>query len=119
VNSGIISVGLPETDSDDLLLLARWLRDEDEFRGRVTVINQPAEPGHMGAVVDVLQVAVGSEGAATALVLSLFGWLHHRRTAQKVTMRIKLENGTEAEFTCASTEGASALLDKVHAMIGD
>lgn len=117
MDSGTISVGLPETD--DLRLLARWLRDEDELRGRVTLVDKPAEPGHMGGVADVLQVAVGSGGAVTAFVTSLFGWLHHRRAIHRVTLRIRLANGTETELTCGSTDDAKTLLDKLHGMIGN
>jgi hypothetical protein len=117
VDSGIISVGLPETD--DLRLLANWLRDEEELRGRVSLVDQPAQPGHMGGMADVVQVAVGSGGAVTALVLSLFNWLRHREANERVTMRIALENGAEAEFTCSSADDANALLDKLYGMIGD
>lgn len=117
VNSGIISVGLREPD--DLRLLANWLRDEDELRGRVTLVDRPAEPGHMGAVADILEVAVGSGGAATALVTSLFSWLHHRRTDERVTMWIKLDSGAEIEFTCGSGDDANTLLDKVQGMMGE
>lgn len=100
-------------------MLANWLRAEDELRGRVSLAGGPVAPGHMGVVDDVVQVAVGSGGAVTVLVTSLFAWLHHRRSAQRVTMRITLDNGATVEFTCGSSDNAAVLLDRLHGMIGD
>ncbi|HEX3589248.1 MAG TPA: hypothetical protein VHV74_06415 [Pseudonocardiaceae bacterium] len=113
MNSGIISIGFPETDDDDLRRLANWLRDEDELRGRVSLVNRPPAPGQMGATLDVLQVAVASGGVASVAVTSLFGWLSHRGTARKVTLRLRADNGREIAVTCGSPDDLGAVLDQV------
>lgn len=113
MNSGIISIGLPETDDDDLRRLASWLRDEDDLRGRVNLVNRPAQPGDMGSVLDVLQVSVASGGAAAVAIESLFAWLKHRRTTRQVTVNLRTDNGREIVVTCGSPDDLSAVLGQV------
>ncbi len=59
--------------------LESWLGREDEFRGRVSIEQQPIAPDEMGAVSDVLIVALGSGGAGSALVTTLIVWINHRK----------------------------------------
>lgn len=106
MNSGTISVNLAGTD-DELRLLANWLRDEDDLRGRVDLVELPIEPGHMGAALAAIEVLVTSSTAST-LVRSLFDWLRHRRTTEKVTLRVG-----DVEITCGSADDAATLLAKV------
>lgn len=68
-----------ENVAPELRDLASWLRREDEFRGRVVVEQQPVQPGNMGALSDMLVVAVGSGGLSTALATSLALWIKHRK----------------------------------------
>ena len=110
VTSGTISVNL--ASDDDLRQLANWLRDEDELRGRVRLVERPIEPGHMGGVLDTVQI-VATSGTATALVTSLFGWLRHRRTAERVTLRVG-----ETELQCGSADDAARLLAQLQGLLG-
>jgi hypothetical protein len=52
---------------------------ETEFRGRVHPEGEPPAPGEMGAVTDVLVVALSSGGAITVLLSSITTWLKARR----------------------------------------
>jgi hypothetical protein len=66
--------------------LRQWLSDEPEFRGRITAGDAEMSDGDMGAVVDVLVVAVGSGGALTMLVNSISAWLRQRRSEVEVEL---------------------------------
>jgi hypothetical protein len=63
----------------ELASLWEWLRVEPHLRGHVRVVSAPPGEGEMGAVVDVLTVALGSGGAGAVLASSLNTWLRHRR----------------------------------------
>jgi outer membrane receptor protein involved in Fe transport len=59
--------------------LRTLLSREDALRGRVSV-EQPTIPsGQMGGLAEVLIVALGAQGAGTALATSLAAWIRHRR----------------------------------------
>jgi hypothetical protein len=75
-----------EVPPEDLASLTSWLTDNETLRGRVRPQQPPPEPGHLGAVVDVLTVALGSGGVGVALVQSLCTWLRHRRPAVTITL---------------------------------
>jgi hypothetical protein len=117
VADGTVSVRLDGPD-DELRLLAGWLRREDEFRGRVALVDKPIVRGEMGGALDAVQVMVTS-GTATALVTSLFEWLRHRRTTKAVTLKIRDGKGRELDITCGSTDDAQALLDKMRSFLSD
>jgi hypothetical protein len=112
VTSGTISVGIEGSD-DELRQLANWLRDEDDLRGRVRLVDRAPQPGHMGSALDTIEV-LATSGTATALVTSVFGWLRHRRSAERVTLRVR-----EAELTCGSADDAAMLMDKLHGLLGE
>ena len=63
----------------ELVELAEWMSREDEFRGRVEVEQPEVRPGEMGGAAEVLVVALGAQGAGTALAASLSIWIKHRR----------------------------------------
>ena len=76
-------------ESDEIAALSalrQWLSDEPEFRGRITTGGAQLSDSDMGAVVDVLVVAVGSGGALTMLVSSISSWLQQRRSEVEVEM---------------------------------
>lgn len=106
-----VSVSLDGTD-DELRQLAQWLRDEDELRGRVTLMEQPISPGHMGGVLDTIQVVLTS-GTAGSLVTSIIAWLGHRRATGKVTVKIPTARGQVIEMRCGSADDAQDILDKI------
>lgn len=109
-----VSVSLDGSD-DELRQLAGWLRDEDELRGRVRIVDRPIEPGRMGGVLDTVEVALTS-GTAGTLVTSLFAWLTHRRAAGRV--KLKVRNGDRTiELTCGSADDAGTVLDRLGAFL--
>jgi hypothetical protein len=93
-------------DERQLRSLREWLVDEPDMRGsKVTLAVPEFAPGHMGAVSDVLVVALGSGGAGAALVASLSAWLQTRVTTVKMRMR-SAEGEVEIEATTARDPAA-------------
>ncbi len=66
--------------------LLDWLRDEDALRGLVRRANTPIGEGDLGAITDVITVAVSSGITVTALARSLTTWLTHRRSDLDITV---------------------------------
>lgn len=115
--SGTVSVDLDCSD-DELRSLAKWLRDEDELRGRVSLVPRPIESGEMGATLDTVQVAITS-GTVGTLLTSLFAWLTHRRLTKKVFLKFRTEQGREITLTCGSADDVSQVLEDVRTLIAD
>lgn len=59
--------------------LYAWLSREDDLRGRVSAERSAIPSGQMGALAEVLMVALGAQGAGTVLATSLAAWVRHRR----------------------------------------
>ncbi|EOD63867.1 effector-associated constant component EACC1 [Amycolatopsis vancoresmycina] len=79
-----------ETTESELRSLRDWLAAEDELRS--TRVNwKPAEqrPGEMGAVADVLVVALGAGGAGTVVANSIATWIKHRSRDLKLKITTK------------------------------
>jgi hypothetical protein len=117
VVSGTVSVSLDGSD-DDLRSLARWLRDEDDLRGRVRLVDGRILPGQMGGVLDLIDVVVTSATAST-FVRSFFGWLNHRRTAERATIKATTAKGDRFELTFGSADDAKDVLGALNAMLSD
>jgi len=111
VVAGTAAIRIESTDDSDgeLRQLARWLRDEDELRGRVDLTHEPLRPDQMGGLVDTVTVVLTS-GTAGALVTSLFTWLGHRKAAGKVSVTVESASGDRIELSCGSPEDAEKLL---------
>lgn len=73
-------------DDEDLRALARWLGEERELRGEVRHVAAPIGDTELGAITDLLTVAVGTGGAGTVLAQALVTWLRTRRTKAKITV---------------------------------
>jgi hypothetical protein len=81
----------------DLAALRDWLRAEPELRGRVRLAGKPPDPGSMGALSDLLTVAVGPGAAVTVFASALVTWIRHRtRTAH---VRVSWPDGAEIELS--------------------
>jgi hypothetical protein len=107
---------------DVLRNLRGWLLDEPDFRGRATLREAPARPGHMGPAVDALLLAfAGGGGAAlgTETVRMLGGvlvaWLKARTSPVEVTVR--RADGAEVTLSADDVRGLSA--DGVARMLDD
>lgn len=112
------TVAVKVDDSDGVRSLARWFRDEDEFRGRARVTEQPIGPAHMGGAVEALVVAATS-GSVEAFVSALVGWFRHRRGPSAVSLKLSTDTGRELELTCGSQDDAQQLLDRVRVFFDD
>jgi hypothetical protein len=109
-----VSVFCDDNDgADELRTLAGWLSDEDEFRGRVRLARRVLQSGQMGGVLDALTVAVGSGGAAGTLVQSLFLWLKQRRSTPTVRLKLRSDDGREAELDLQGVQDATTIVDQV------
>jgi hypothetical protein len=84
--SASLAVHGERDDIAALSALRQWLSDEPEFRGQIATGGAQLSDSDMGAVVDVLVVAVGSGGALTMLVNSISTWLQQRRSEVEVEL---------------------------------
>jgi hypothetical protein len=117
VDSGTVDIRIDD-EADELRLLARWLRGEDEFRGRVDFVERTPIPGQMGGIADSITVIVTS-GTATTLVSSVFAWLRRRKETNAVSLKLRNVNGRELELTCGSGTDAEKLLAQVRTLFDD
>ncbi|GHJ38875.1 hypothetical protein [Streptomyces sp. TS71-3] len=81
----------PEEDTEDALRsLLLWVRQDENVpagvRGRIAAGEEPPA-GSMGAVLDLVEFAVGSGISAAALVVSVLQWRDGRRRAPAVILR--------------------------------
>ena len=115
MSTGSVAIG---GDEEDLRSLAKWLRDEDGLRGRVSLADRPIAAGQMGGVLDSVVVALTSANVGV-LVKSLFGWLGHRRDASSVTLKARNANGAEIELKCGSAADATVVIDELRSFLVD
>jgi hypothetical protein len=111
MSSASVTIG-SDGSAEDLRSLARWLRGEDELKGRVRLVDSAIAPGELGGELEAL-VLVLSSGTATAFVTSLFHWLGRRRAATMIILRIKDKNGKTVELRCGSADDAAVLLGQI------
>jgi hypothetical protein len=88
-----IRISVADGDLAELESLDDWLRGEPELAGRVKAAGSPPTRGHLGALTEVLTVALGSGGAITVLAASLKGWLSLPRRSD-VTIKIDRKDGS-------------------------
>ncbi|MGO1056167.1 effector-associated constant component EACC1 [Crossiella sp. CA198] len=112
---GSASIAISGGGSEQLRELAGWLRDEDELRGRVELVDAPVRSGELGAELEAVVVLVTS-GTATVLVRSLFGWLGRRTEARRVSLKIKAQ-GREVTVQAGSADEAQAVLAEVRRIL--
>lgn len=86
--------------------LEAWLVGRDELRGRVRPVVAAPRPGEMGSVSDVLVVALGHGGAATAVASVLISWV--RRQRGKVSVTAKRSDGAEITVSADHVRGLTA-----------
>jgi hypothetical protein len=117
MNSGSVAIR-PGGSDDQLRLLARWLRDEDALRGRVSLAEKPISDGQMGGALDAVLVLLTSATAST-FVSSLFDWLKHRKDAGRVSLKVRNEVGRELELVCDSADDVERVVESVRTFLGD
>jgi hypothetical protein len=99
-----------EGDQEELRSIAKWLRNEDDLRGRVDLIKHSNQTDQMGSVIDTIAVAVGSGGMGVTLIKSLFVYLTQRRRHEKITIKFKREDGREVKLDLADTDSAEKVV---------
>ena len=89
---------------EELPALSDWLGAENELRGRIRMLNSPINETELGAIPELLDVALGAGGAGTVLASSLITWLKTRKTTAKITVEcagrlVTLDIGTVNDVT--------------------
>ncbi|MBF6332037.1 effector-associated constant component EACC1 [Nocardia transvalensis] len=103
---------LNQDRTEEVLALYEWLRREPEFRGRVRLLGGGPEPGEMGAVTDILLVALGGGGALTMLASSLkVFFAQPRRSDLEIT--IETPEGRRISVTAERVADPEALVRQV------
>jgi hypothetical protein len=77
-----------------------WLRGEPKLAGRLRLAGPMPGEGELGALADVLVIAVGSGGTLSVLAGSLKAWLALPRKSD-VRIRVQRDGGETVEI-CAS-----------------
>ncbi|MGX6607442.1 effector-associated constant component EACC1 [Micromonosporaceae bacterium Da 78-11] len=93
-------------DGGSIRQLAEWLGTEDELRGGVRLAPAPPLRGELGAVTDIIAVALGPGAVVAVLVESICGWLRTR--SSDLTVRVRRPDGTEVEMTATRIRGLTA-----------
>jgi hypothetical protein len=88
----------------DVESLSDWLRGEPELAGRLRVAGPMPGEGELGALADVLVVAVGSGGALSVLATSLKAWLAQPRRSD-VRIRVQHDGGETVEIDASRVDG--------------
>ncbi len=91
-----VIVEMPGSDSDQLRNLRAWLVEEAELRGNVHLAARSPAEHELGGSVDLLQLVLGSGGAAATAAGVVIAWLNTRKA--EVTVRIRNEE-REIEVT--------------------
>ncbi|WP_206790721.1 hypothetical protein [Amycolatopsis sp. MtRt-6] len=98
---------------DRLRPLLTWLRAESELRGRLELTGGAPAPGEMGAVADVLTVALGGGGAAAVLARSLSTWLRQQRSDTTIEITTDGDGARSVKVTAQRVADAEAVIKSV------
>jgi hypothetical protein len=88
----------------DVEALSDWFRGEPELAGRLRVAGPMPSEGELGALADVLVVAVGSSGTLSVLAASLKAWLAQPRRSD-VRIRVQQDGGETVEIDANRVDG--------------
>lgn len=89
--------------------LSDWLRLESELRGRVSSGDAVPQPGELGALSDVLMVALGSGGTLSVLATSLKAFLSQPRRSD-VRIVVTSPDGRRVELDAKRVSDVDQLL---------
>lgn len=106
------------TGSDDpaeIRELEAFLTNDPELRRWVAARVTAPEPGTMGSVADVLVVALGQGGTATALASVLISWI--RRQRSKISVHARCACGKE--ITVSADHIRSLTAEQLRDQVGD
>jgi membrane-associated two-gene conflict system component 1 (EACC1) len=113
-----VTVGVEGTFDNDAELrsLFDWLSREDALDGTLQWAPADVRPGDMGAVTDVLLVALGSGSAGAVLARSVSVWLTTRRADVKV--KISTARGV-VEMDARRVRDPESLIVEVSRLLDD
>ncbi|GAA2981403.1 hypothetical protein [Kitasatospora sp. NPDC006786] len=97
---------------EGLAELSDWLGQEPGLRGLVTPADAVPGPGELGAVADVLVVALGAGGAVSVLAASLQAFLAQPRRSD-VRIVVSVADGRQVEVDAKRVDDVEALLRQV------
>ncbi|WP_412543932.1 hypothetical protein R8Z50_15980 [Longispora sp. K20-0274] len=98
-----------EEDGAGLADLQDWLRHEPELRGRVTPVTRAPGPDELGAVTDVLSVAVGGGGVLAVLAASLRSFFAQPRRSD-IRITVHAADGSTVEVDAHRVTDVETLL---------
>lgn len=107
---------------EELRSLFTWLGGEEEFRGRVRLVEAVPEPGTLGGWPEAVAVALGEGGAVTVLASAVMSWIRHRTS--DVTCTMTRRDGMSVELTATRVRGTDLaglgeLVEQTAAALGD
>lgn len=123
-----LSITLTITDGslDELRALRGWLAQEEQLRGRVTLIpDGPPEPGTLGVAAEALSVSIESGGAVTVLIAGIMSWIRQRysqrhRTSTTVIKLRRADGGTvEISAATAGTWSTAEIAAQIRQLVQD
>jgi Effector Associated Constant Component 1 len=117
VATGTVAITLDGND-EEIRSLANWLRDEEDLRGRVRTENAPIQEGRMGGVLESVVVILTSATTATVFT-SVKDWLIARKSAGKVTLKLKSATGRELELSCGSPDDLENVIDNARKFLDE
>lgn len=107
---------------EELRSLFTWLAGEEEFRGRVRLVEAALGPGALGGWPQAVVVALTQGGTVTVLASAVITWIRYR--TGKVTCTMTRPDGTSVTLTATRVRGADLagvgeLVEQVAAALGD
>ena len=103
-------------DADVVGSLAEWLASERELRGAVRTVASRIGETQLGAVTEIITVALGSGGAGSVLASSLITWLRTRPTRAKFLIK---SGDRSVELDIRTLEDVRPLLEQMLGAVAD
>ena len=113
----IAFLALEPADHEDLLLLAKWLRLDDDVPGRVSLAEAPTAEGEMGGLAQEVQVVLTS-GTVSSLITAVVAWLRQRDDKRRVSLTVRSGEGQdEVSFTVGSADDVTATCEHARRLL--
>ncbi|MFF8691493.1 hypothetical protein ACF08W_04740 [Streptomyces sp. NPDC015144] len=89
--------------ADELRPLHEWLTVEEELRGRVRLMQSPPPTGALGAIPEMLTIALAPGGVSAVLASAVIAWMRHR--TGEVACKLTRPDGTSVEVSAQRVRG--------------
>jgi hypothetical protein len=102
-----ITLTITDSGPDELRALRAWLTQEEQLRGRVTLLpDGPPDPGTLGMALEALSVSIESGGAVTVLIAGIMSWVRQRygqrHRASTTLIKLHRADGAMVEISAAT-----------------